>query len=282
MLADVTHEREYLFLGTRLRRLAEQMQSDVTLVAQRAGIRVQPGRYPLLATLEANGGQTIGALARGLGMSQPAATKAVDRLRVAGLVEVHGNVRDRRQRQIFLSDTGREMLERSRREVWPLVEAAVRETVDDLSGPLLEQIATIEARMAARLLSSRAADAVVGLVPASEADLPAVATLMNLAYRSSGPSASWTHEADYLDGDRTSVAMLREDIAASPEAWLLLWRREDDGGLRGCVWLEPVGTDAWYLGSLTVDPREQNGGLGRRLLAAAGNSIRARAGGRSG
>ena len=47
----------------------------------------------------------------------------------------------------------------SKLEVWPLVEAAVKEMTDDLSGPLLEQLAEIEARLAARPLNSRAAAA---------------------------------------------------------------------------------------------------------------------------
>jgi hypothetical protein len=47
--ADVIQCRQHLFLGSRLKRLAEQMQSDVSLVAQRAGLAIQPGQYPLLA-----------------------------------------------------------------------------------------------------------------------------------------------------------------------------------------------------------------------------------------
>ena len=277
MISDVTREREHLFLGTRLKRLAEQMQGDVTQLAQQAGIPVQPGQYPLLATIEANGPQTVSALARALGMSQPAATKAVERLRRTGLVAAGADPRDGRQRPVALTTAGRDVLERSRREIWPLVEAAVRETVDDLAGPLLEQIATIEARLAERPLSRRAADAAVRLVPADPADLPEVAALMNRAYR--GPDAGWTNEAGYLDGDRTSVAMLAADLAGNPAARLMLWRR-GDGSLRGCVWLEPEAEGRWYLGSLTVDPGAQNAGHGRQLLAAAEDWIRAR-GGRS-
>ncbi len=35
------------------------------------------------------------------------------------------------------------------------------------------------------------------------------------------------------------------------------------------MWLEPLGDDVWYLGSLAVEPGLQNGGLGRELLDAA-------------
>jgi ribosomal protein S18 acetylase RimI-like enzyme len=117
------------------------------------------------------------------------------------------------------------------------------------------------------------------LVPATDADVPEIVALMNRAYRGRGAALGWSNEASYIDGDRTSETLLRQDIAANAEASLLAWRRAS-GDLRGCVWLEPLGDDVWYLGSLTVDPLAQNAGLGRQLLAAAEDWVRAR-GGRS-
>jgi DNA-binding MarR family transcriptional regulator/ribosomal protein S18 acetylase RimI-like enzyme len=268
MTADVLQARQHLFLGSRLKRLAEQMQGDVTLVAQRAGIAIQPGHYPILAALDEHGPQTIGELVAGMRMSQPAITRNVDRLVNAGLIKVSRGHADRRERIVSLSAAGRRMLELSKREVWPLVEAAVKEVTDDLSGPLLEQVAKIEARLAARPLSSRTA-ASARLTAATDADVPAIVVLMNLAYRGGGSDAGWTTEADHLGGDRASEAMLRQDIAANPDATMLVWRRSSDGSLLGCVWLEPEDDGVWYLGSLSIDPREQNRGLGRKLLAAA-------------
>jgi GNAT superfamily N-acetyltransferase len=58
---------------------------------------------------------------------------------------------------------------------------------------------------------------------------------------------------------------------------MLVWRRPS-GDLIGCVWLEAEGGGVWYLGSLSIDPRAQNGGLGRKLLAAAEDWVRERGG----
>ena len=100
-------------------------------------------------------------------------------------------------------------------------------------------------------------------------DIPAVVALMNRAFRGSGQGASWNTEAEHIDGDRTSEALLRADIAATPEAALLISRSADGADLEGSVWLEPRGDGVWYLGSLTVDPGLQNAGAGRRLLSAS-------------
>jgi ribosomal protein S18 acetylase RimI-like enzyme len=109
----------------------------------------------------------------------------------------------------------------------------------------------------------------IDLQRACDSDLEALAELMNAAYGGTGEVAGWTHVKDYLVGDRTSVSALRAEIGVSPQAQFLVLRSPSTGGLRGSVWLEPRSATVWYLGSLTVDPREQNSGLGRRILDAA-------------
>ncbi len=112
----------------------------------------------------------------------------------------------------------------------------------------------------------------------AEADIPAVVALMNRAFRGEGPQASWNTEAAHIDGDRTSEALLREELAAKAEAVMMVVEASPDAALQGSVWLEPLGEGVWYLGSLTVDTRLQNAGAGRRLLAAAEDWVRAQGG----
>ena len=45
---------------------------------------------------------------------------------------------------------------------------------------------------------------------AEDRDVPAVAALMNLAFRGVGSAAGWNSEAAYIDGDRTNPEMLRQ------------------------------------------------------------------------
>jgi GNAT superfamily N-acetyltransferase len=107
------------------------------------------------------------------------------------------------------------------------------------------------------------------LRPAVKADLPALAKLMNFAYRGTGPTASWNTESRYIEGNRTSEAALMEEIAAKPEAFLLIAEHNATAPILGCVWLEPLSAKTWYLGSLAVDPSLQKSGVGRNLLALA-------------
>ena len=107
------------------------------------------------------------------------------------------------------------------------------------------------------------------LRPDETADLPAVAKLVNSAYRGDSSRQGWTTEADYLDGQRTDADWLGRDLAADPRALLLTMRDAVDGPLLGCVWLEPAEPEVWYLGMLTVRPDLQARQLGRSMLAEA-------------
>lgn len=117
----------------------------------------------------------------------------------------------------------------------------------------------------------------MSLDAAAADDLPAVADLVNAGYRGERSKAGWTTEADFITGDRITVARLEAD-SADPAVHILILR--DDGGetLRGCVRLEQTPGGAWMLGMLAVRPVDQAQGSGRRLLEGSEAFARERGG----
>lgn len=106
------------------------------------------------------------------------------------------------------------------------------------------------------------------LAVATPSDLPALVALVNAAYRGQDAQRGWTTEAGYIEGQRTDVAALADDLASAPDARLLM-HLDETGAPIACVWLAPDAECVWMLGMLTVRPDLQASGLGRRLLAAA-------------
>jgi len=114
----------------------------------------------------------------------------------------------------------------------------------------------------------------VSLTPAGDEDVVGVVSLMNRAYRGADADEGWTTEVGLIEGNRISAATLHDEIAQKKNAKLLVWKLSDK--VVGCVWVEPMDADTWYLGSLAIDPQVQNRKLGRHLLNAAEQWCKAR------
>lgn len=100
---------------------------------------------------------------------------------------------------------------------------------------------------------------------AEAADISALVALIESAYRGDASRAGWTTEADLLGGNRTSTAMLAETLGDSNQTIRVC---EEDGAIIACVTLER--RDGYgYVGTVSVKPDMQGGGLGRDLLTQA-------------
>lgn len=107
-------------------------------------------------------------------------------------------------------------------------------------------------------------------------DLPALVQLVNSAYRGDASRQGWTTEADLLEGQRTDLVTLGEELQHADPMLLV----EQDGRLVGCIKLEDGArhghADAVYLGMVTIAPSEQGTGLGKVVLAEAERIARGR------
>jgi GNAT superfamily N-acetyltransferase len=81
-------------------------------------------------------------------------------------------------------------------------------------------------------------------------------------------NAAFTVEQVAFDGDRVDAQGVREYTKTG--TFLLA---EDSAGLAGCVYIE-LHSERSYLGLLSVEPKRQGRGLGRKLMAEAENFAR--------
>jgi ribosomal protein S18 acetylase RimI-like enzyme len=104
---------------------------------------------------------------------------------------------------------------------------------------------------------------------ATPADAPALAALINQAYRGPATPQTWTTESHLLDGPRISESHVLKMATQSHDNQAALLKYEAGTGvIQGCVYLE-VNEDFLYLSTLAVAPGAQGQGVGRQLLAAA-------------
>lgn len=101
---------------------------------------------------------------------------------------------------------------------------------------------------------------------AESADLLALHSVIERAYRGDSARAGWTHEADLVSGERTDLETLAA-IIANPDDRLLV--ALDGETVVGCVHLSRREEGGCYLGLLCIDPQLQAGGYGKHVLKAA-------------
>lgn len=105
----------------------------------------------------------------------------------------------------------------------------------------------------------------VKLRRATHADVLAIVSLVESAYRGDASRAGWTTEADLLDGQRTDADDVRACIDRARSIVLLA---ERDARLVACAHVAVEG-DAGYFGMFSVTPTLQGAGLGKHVLAEA-------------
>ncbi|MDX3582321.1 GNAT family N-acetyltransferase [Streptomyces europaeiscabiei] len=114
--------------------------------------------------------------------------------------------------------------------------------------------------------------ATTGLIfrDATDADVDALVSLIESAYRGDSSRAGWTTEADILEGQRTDPEGVLRVIKA-PDSRLLTVER--DGMILACCQLEHRGDHA-YFGMFAVSPALQGSGLGKVIIAEAERIVR--------
>ena len=92
----------------------------------------------------------------------------------------------------------------------------------------------------------------------------AIAALVNKAYRPEAGAAGWTHESELVAGDRISSGQVENLFG--PDSLVLVAMRGNE--IVACVHVEHDVQDCW-IGMLATLPKEQNTGVGKRVLMAA-------------
>ncbi|KPF68589.1 MarR family transcriptional regulator [alpha proteobacterium AAP81b] len=151
---DIIAERSQLFLGSRLKRLADRLLADAARTIEAAGLPIQPAHMSVMATIAA-APTTIGDLAATLAITQPAVTRSVTALVDLGLVAAARGEADARRKHLSLTPAGAAILARGQALVWSRTEAAVAELIGDT--PLIAALDSLETCLDAEGLASRAA-----------------------------------------------------------------------------------------------------------------------------
>ncbi len=237
MSQDVIASSGYLFLATRMKRLAERMQADALKIFERNGFgEITPAHMPILCALAEEDGLSVSEVVLRLGISQPAVTRSLSGMQAEDLVVLSPSPDDQRQKIARLSAKGRALVAIIRPTAWREITEAAADICADLESDVLGCLETLEKRLADKPLMDRKGT-VNGLEIVNYAD-----ALADDFYRI---NADWISKMFVMEE-------ADEEVLRDPKRFVIdqggqiLFVRTAEGQIIGTGALQPVGDEGDY------------------------------------
>ncbi|WP_206244547.1 bifunctional helix-turn-helix transcriptional regulator/GNAT family N-acetyltransferase [Novosphingobium terrae] len=266
MMADVLKDYGDLFLGSRLKRLAERLQADAARIIREAGLPIQPAQFPMLAAIHRYGPITVGKAVEVLGISQPVVTRTLAGLMEMGLLETTRDGADQRQKTIRFTSAGQAMMAQGTVSVWPRVDAAVKGLCEGLEGPFLTQIAQMEAALDRQSLENRVLSQPPALSIRPYAD--------DLAEAFHRINAEWVQAMFTLEENDIQILTRPRELIID-QGGEILFIETPDAGIVGTCALIRMGEGVFELTKMGVSAAARGRKAGEFLLAAMLDKARA-------
>lgn len=262
MVPDTLADLGVTFLGSRMKRLADRLQTDAAATLHALDLPIQPAQQQFLAVLRRQGPQTVGGIAQHLRISQPTATRAVQALIEQGLVAASREGRDQRQKLLALSPSGEALMDRLEGELWPRVEAAAMALCGGRHAALLTEIALIEAELDRRSLVDRV------LKPEMPSEMKVRDFSDDLAKAFHRINAEWIEEMFALEDNDITLLSNPRDLILDKGGAVLFAETPDLGVVGTCAIMKMK--DGWFeLTKMGVSKTARGRKVGEFLLAAA-------------
>lgn len=259
-MQDVLSDLGYLFLGSRMKRLAERMQADAYRIFKANGHGdLQPAFYAVLASLDDQDGLMISEIVDRLGISQPAITRSVSGINENGLITLEQDANDQRVKIVRLTEKGRALIADLKTTAWRDITSAATDLCRGVEGDVISVLSTLETRLAEAPLDKRCG-------PTHGLSLVEYSPDLSEAFYTI--NAEWISSMFVME-DKDEQVLSNPDTYIIGKGGTILFVRSEAHGVVGAGALMPVGTDGTFeltkMGVLSASRGEK---AGEFLLAA--------------
>lgn len=143
-----------LFLGTRLKRLSDNLYDEVDKVYEAQNINLKSRWTAVLFLLHENGDSGITQLAENMGLTHPAISQMSRKLLDAGYIENKPDKQDERRRLLGLTDSGNKLIKQLK-PIWEHVRVCLDERIQSCQDNLLNSIFNMEQQQIKQSLSEQ-------------------------------------------------------------------------------------------------------------------------------
>lgn len=151
---DFTARKGAGAFGTRLRRLSERLDRDVSKLYSGADANFEPRWYPVVTLLAEEEPLSVTEIAATLGLSHPAVSQVVSQLTKEGLVKATPDKNDERRRLLTLTAKAHN-LRQDLEPLWGAIGSATKELIDEEAPGLLTLLGELDKALNKKSLGDR-------------------------------------------------------------------------------------------------------------------------------
>ena len=153
-MTDIVRDLGVLALGTRLRRLSDQLIEQVAEVYRAQSIDLNPRFFPLIAALIRMPVATVVELSKSIGISHSAIVQTLALMKQHGLVTLLNSKSDSRKTEVRLSADAKKII-KSLERTWNTLQELLEGILTKSKGSLMENIESLEAALNKNSLLTR-------------------------------------------------------------------------------------------------------------------------------
>lgn len=261
-----------LALGSRLRRVSDQLFQDVADIYQELGVSLNPRFFPLFYLIHTQGAQNITGAAKKLAVSHPAISKTAAEMLKEQLLCKTVDPQDERRQLLTLGPVGKALLTELE-PVWTEIRLEIQRRLAQQQHNLLKALDefefTINTESLARNVIERCEQNRHQQVDIIDWDPSYREYFYEL-------NMQWLQQYFAKDICPRDIAQLKQpETYYLAKGGIILFAKLRDQ-IVGCCALEFYNDQTYYLTKTAVSPNYQNKGIGRQLVLAALDKVRKR------
>lgn len=135
-----------LGLGSRLKRTSNYLMKETQMVYDHFNADFDPYLFPVFKLISQKDGITNTEIYNAVGLTQPAITQSINKLRKKGLIHFDIDKKDKRKKIIQLSEKGDTLLQQLR-PIWKAIDAVIKEFTLETSSSLISHLNSLELKL---------------------------------------------------------------------------------------------------------------------------------------
>ena len=268
---DVFNHLGELALGSRLKRLSDQIMRDGVKIYKDSGIDFEPRWFPVFYTLSNSSPKGVTEVAADLGVSHAAVSQVVRELLKKHLLVAVKDESDGRRKLLSLSEKGKDLLPKIQ-EVWNDIAVAIHQMISEHQSNIIDSIREVERSFEISNLHQRVASI------SQQRCLEQVEIVdFQPQYRDYFKSLNYAWIQKYFE-----IEALDERVLSNPEDIInkggaILFAKMSEQVVGTCALIK-LDDNTYELAKMAVDEKFQGKQVGKKLgLAAINRSIELKA-----